>query len=955
MSAIRRWYCGIGVALLANLASAEAVFSFNLGAGSLAQALEQVSRITGEAIIFTPESVQEHRAPALAGQYSASAAMAMLLANAHGLAWQKINKGWLVRQEQQPIFATTPAKATVPTPANYPIDETLVIGTFSGNLRSRQQTKQQATQQLDSLNADDIGRFPALNIAEALKRTPGISVVRDRGEALFISVRGLPTSFSQLTVNGFVVAANENTRTSEQYGRRFHYDTLPAELVARVDVKKSALASDSEGAIGGSVDITTFKPFAINKPYFSTSLGVAESTLAASKTPKASGLFNWLNSDNTLGILLAASYAERNLRQDRVLNFRWYEIPLANSDNLGLSPDGVRPTLELEERARTGLHSAVQWRPSDTWQASGDIIVLKQHIAYDEFSYSADYTQSALPTAAIWRDNALIGGQVSSGAVQISRESAGMVNRNHIYQLSLEYQGDAWQQQWSLAHSQADSYNDAPIKRTRLRRTGDVHFDFLYPKASSQQLPDIVYHNISLNAYSDFPGRRLEWRKNNAQDTQQQANWQVHYTLDDSLISSLQAGAQWQSHRRQYQRKDHIISDGIAGVYFPEAAFTQFPVANFLHHTQGNLPRQWLIPDEQWFWRNVDEQALLSSPASEQDHLNSYRVNEHIGNVFVALALDAEHWQGNLGLRSSYTQQAVFGYQQNALTSEPSTANTIAPVAIHNHYQHWLPSLNIRIPMAGKWQQRIALGRALSRPNLPDLAPRFTFNSGDENTISAGNPQLKPVLAWQADWSLEHYFSERGMFAAGLFANRLSGFIQTHISQATVNGQSYELTQSINGGNAHIYGAELSYQQTVPGLLPNHRMGFAGNYTYTHSRAAYRNENTTFRDSLADVARHNINLELYYEAPSWAARLNYNWRDEVLSEVGIKNLAAQNSRAMGYMDARIDWYYLASLNASLEVTNLTNASEVDFVGNHEFASYTHYGRTFMLGLSYKLP
>ena len=55
--------------------------------------------------------------------------------------------------------------------------------------------KRNATSVVDSISAEDIGKLPDQNIAEAIQRIPGVTISRDNGEGQFITVRGLGYKF----------------------------------------------------------------------------------------------------------------------------------------------------------------------------------------------------------------------------------------------------------------------------------------------------------------------------------------------------------------------------------------------------------------------------------------------------------------------------------------------------------------------------------------------------------------------------------------------------------------------------------------------------------------------------------------------------------------------------------------------------------------------------------------
>ena len=220
-----------------------------IAAQPLAAALEAVARQSGVDILFAPDSVRGRNAVPLAARLSARAAVERLIAG------QPLQ----VRQETSGALTVTATQSVPPvgaasqtTDADLPgmagnADEDIVVTGYAGSLTGALDEKRRATNVVDVVRADDIGKFPAQNIAEALQRVPGVSIVRDRGEGVFVRIRGLGANFQVVTLNNRTVAVNENVRDSGQSGRQFRFDTLPSELMSAVEVVKSPRADLDEG------------------------------------------------------------------------------------------------------------------------------------------------------------------------------------------------------------------------------------------------------------------------------------------------------------------------------------------------------------------------------------------------------------------------------------------------------------------------------------------------------------------------------------------------------------------------------------------------------------------------------------------------------------------------------------------------------------------------------------
>ncbi|QIL91645.1 TonB-dependent receptor [Microbulbifer sp. SH-1] len=930
--------CEIAVCctLLAPVPLQAAVTDFSIPAGPLSDALAHFSRITGQTVLYDPRLVSGLEAPPVSGEFSREDAIAHLLQNA-ALVAERQGASWLIvsRRDSPPEPATGNAPSTAAG-----VEEVLVKGIPAAYQQSSLQKKYHSNRHQDFLQTADIQRLPAANIAEAITRSAGISVVRDRGEALFISMRGLPTQFNQVTLNGNALASSENVRTSEQYGRRFHYNLLPAELVSAVALSKSASAADTAGAIGGQIDLQTHRPLDMGASGVSTRVAGSASQLAGETSPRISAVGNWVNSDSSLGLSLITAYSQRSLRQDRVLNFRWLE-----SEDGTLSPGGIRPTLEREESQRLGISTALQWQSGNGIALDVDLFGVKRHSDYQEFSYSADYDIDQLvPGSLQWRGDALIGGDTQTGSVQIGRESAGLTDSLYHGSVSLSRETDEWKVTGALAISRARSYNSDPIRRTRLRRDGDVAFQFWYPKSGEGALPTVTYHNVSLNDPEDFPGRRLEWRYINAQDGKNTLKLAASRTLDDGPLERVEFGAEWQFFSRDYQRRDRMISDGIEGAFFPDEYFLALPVDDFLHSVQAHLPAQWLVPDEERFWQLADPGYLTDTAQSSADRMNSYNVAENNRALFVRSDMRLERWRGELGLR--YLQGS-----RHARGHWPDESMQVLPLTVTASEDRLLPSLNLSFAPARDQLLRFSAARVVNRPDLQDLAPRLTLNSGDTLTAVGGNPELKMVVGNQFDFAWEWYLPADGLFSISVFHTTLDGFIQTDTRDIDIGGQTYELTSRSNGGSARINGLEMEYRERFSQLpSPWDGLGIRANISLTDSNARYRAGDQYVEDTLADVAPRTANAGIWFESAAVTVNVDYGWRDQILKQVGSFNQAAQNSEPFGNLDARISVALGRDISLFAEGSNLTGAAERESIAGGEFAGYSYYGRTFTLGV-----
>ena len=133
---------------------------------------------------------------------------------------------------------------------NDDLTEVIVTG-VRASVVSALNEKKDADQLRDSIVAEDIGKLPDNNVIEALQHVTGVQISRNAAEATQLLIRGLPDI--ETLLNGREIFTST--------GRFITLQDIPAELLARVDVDKTAKADDIEGGIAGVVDVRLHRPF----------------------------------------------------------------------------------------------------------------------------------------------------------------------------------------------------------------------------------------------------------------------------------------------------------------------------------------------------------------------------------------------------------------------------------------------------------------------------------------------------------------------------------------------------------------------------------------------------------------------------------------------------------------------------------------------------------------------
>jgi outer membrane receptor protein involved in Fe transport len=131
----------------------------------------------------------------------------------------------------------------------------IVVTGLRASLEKSLDVKRHASVVLDSINAEELGRFPDADVADSLEHLPGITIDRTTGgEGQKVTVRGFGPQYNIVTLNNRILATDDD-------GRDLAFDVLPSEVISGADVLKSSEASALEGSIGGTVNLRTASPF----------------------------------------------------------------------------------------------------------------------------------------------------------------------------------------------------------------------------------------------------------------------------------------------------------------------------------------------------------------------------------------------------------------------------------------------------------------------------------------------------------------------------------------------------------------------------------------------------------------------------------------------------------------------------------------------------------------------
>lgn len=320
--------------------------------------------------------------------------------------------------------------------------ETVVVTGLRGSLQRSLDVKREAPGIVDAISAEDIGKFPDTNLAEAMMRIPGVTVTRGRGtatggtggtsatgEATQITVRGFGPTFIETLFDDRKVATGAGSRA-------FDFSSISSDFVGQIAILKSPDASLSSGAIGATINVKFPKPF--DKPglVVASSIGGQVSPERGAISPNGSVLISNTFANDTFGILFAGSYSDTRTRQNHINNQGWEgKYAAKRNDDGTISPtygsypkaaDGhtLTPTealttptwftqdygiyREIENVERIQGRLVLQWRPTDAIEITLNDNFSRDNDHQAQYGYSVWFNPGSMSNVQLDKNGTVV-------------------------------------------------------------------------------------------------------------------------------------------------------------------------------------------------------------------------------------------------------------------------------------------------------------------------------------------------------------------------------------------------------------------------------------------------------------------------------------------------------------------------------------------------------------------
>ena len=846
------------------------------------------------------------------------------------------------------------------------VDELVVTG-IRASLQASVEAKRNANAVIDVITAEDIGKFPSTNVAEALSQLPGIALDRRFGQGERVSIDGTDPSLNLSFLDNHPVAQSI-WLYGEQPNRGFDYTVLSPLILGRMEVLKSSEARLTEGSLGGTILMHTRQPLDMDKNEGAVQLGYSYSEQASKGKPNASFIYSFKNDAETFGVDVAAQHYEEAVDRQGMEVFGYAKastFPNAAASGVPADadvPNSINAAWFQQNRERDSAVVNLQFKPTDELEFNLQGLYIKEN--FDNYNQSM-YSFLTWNPGTINAVNEL--GDVRNGVVNSGHSNASAtansgtviydnnVRKSEVTTKGIDLRGAFKQDSWGVSGQIGQSKSDN-------KEMAQYFIEPFYNGGFSWNTRNGITFDDSAAARDPANwGSAGGWFGNNgifsteSKDTYGQADFNVNF---DSVFNQLLFGVRSAKHEEEFSL--NVYGGVTPGTLADVGTIGLTDIRGFTddhgRHVQagrGNVI-DWVTGSPLDF-ANPDAASYLN---------NSWALKQTNNAAYAQLNFSDGPLRGNVGVRyvDSKTEGSGFVYggtpTLDDLDSKWQTQT--------KKEDFFLPSLTLVYDASTDWVFRFAAAKVIAWAPYNQMVNN-TFLNDTQLTGAGGNANLSPYESWNFNLSAEYYFAHQAVMAWSVFYKKIDNYIDTSAtierqynsirdtSPATwvnivgTNGCTadgycdYSIQRPRNAGDGKVKGFNLAFQQP----FGDSGFGLTANYTYASG------ENNT-GDPLPYQSRNSVALSPYYEKGPINARLTYNWRDHYLAGGYVAGAAPASVDDYAELGASLGYRFTDAWSLQIDAQNLLDEEYFQYLGDKDHpAGRYKSGRRYMATLNFK--
>lgn len=792
------------------------------------------------------------------------------------------------------------------------VTEDIIVTGFRASQAGAIQDKRYAGMIKDSITSDDVGKLPDRNAAEALQRVPGVSITIDQGEGRYVTLRGIDPGLNRVTIDGATIGAPEDDR-------RIALDTIPSNVLSKLEVVKTVTPDMDGNAIGGTINLVTPSAFDLKegeRVNISADYGYYEMN-GENPYGLSASWGTLFGPEERFGLLLSASHSAREYESENIQGGNIWE----EEGDFFVPEELVLRDYTLE-RLRTSVVANLEWRPSD-------VSKLYLRNIWNEF----EDTEQRLETLYDYRGGDLVNQEPTSGTfTEGEGERASKDRREKQSILNSTLGGELLVGDWTLeaAYTYGKAEQDTPLDQEWIFVLSD-------PTPMSYDTSSFFFDVDGGAAFDDPSNSEFDELELASQIVEEKLNvFRVDLRREMRIVGNpgyIKFGAKFTG-REKTSDENARVYDGFDGDFLmsqvSRAGKTRFHCGQRCYEFGPVIDHR---AANDFFSANIGSFELSDDDSREKSADADFEVNEDITAGYLMAGVDIDELSLIGGVRVERT--SVDSRAFDISFEDGDLAAELPERFGDKDYTNWMPGLQARWALRDNVVVRGAWTNTIGRAPYEQLAPFRVFEvdpdgpEAFEGEVEEGNPDLDPLESMNLDGSLEWYLRSGGLLAIGAFYKDIDDPVFTRVTKlqdTEFEGRFFsdlEIVRPENADSGEILGFEVNYQQQFSTLpAPFDGFGVSLNYTFTDSEA------TVFgRDDKVPFflqSDHIGNAALFWEKGGFAFRAALAYRSEYLDEVGEDRDSDLYVDARRQIDLKGSYDFDGGLTVFLELLNVTD-------------------------------
>lgn len=819
--------------------------------------------------------------------------------------------------------------------------------------------------------AEDMGEFADQNVAESLQRVPGVTLNRSEGEGRSVSVRGLPSSFTPVTVDGVRLGTSNLDSTSVSL------DAVANAQLDSIEVNKSTLPSQDADSIGGSIDLRTTSAFDRGNQIQLRAEGIRIDE-ADTWGEQISGTLTRVSADERFGFAATLSHSSRptggyDVEADAGLDAMATDGD-ADANPEYLRPDEITVAHETGERVRRNASFNLEFRPGDAHQLflRGNWSQLEDNdVAYQDIwvieEAEDDKIIEARPRGGTFDD------------VDLEKRVFFQDMRDRQTSLALggRHEANVWWTGWQVDHARSRFDNPGAMRgRFRVR---EVLVDFDMSEDDLQlgaQAGDDGDGGNPLDA-GDYQFNQLLAYDEFRRDDITSARVDFGRAFDPfGRGADIAFGLRHRDRRKDNDRTEYTGSPSGEG-YGGELEDLALSTLHTPYGYDAIFPQR---DAAHAFFSDARAYMLANAPGYQRVDLSNagdYDIEETVSAAYVQATLNpTDALRLIAGVRVERTRSSGRGWftefdgSGRGADGNAGSGEVLEMTPVEAAYTDLFPGLHAVWSADAKVIVRASWNRGTQRPDFTDRANRmrvqFETDDPSDRDLFAGNPWLEPLIADQFDASIAWYPDADTVLQAAVFHKSIDNFFYDFSGDGAVLADTplrlpdgidpvfTRINTVLNGDSASVQGIELSWQQAftaLPGWLSGVFVQANAVWADSEAALAVREGETLPLPGQRELVG---NLSLGWENDRASARVAVNHQGDALVQVAGDAEEDVLALPMTTVDLNLRYALGDAVELHIDAVNLTGEAEVDTwrgdATGHQLYARSDFGRSYRAGV-----